>query len=249
MNEEIGNTLEEYGLSNKEIKVFLYLVENSGTTAYQIAKETKIYKSTCYDVLERLISKGFVSKSKDESKMIYSTRDITEILGIVKSKEELLTSLIPKIKALESKEKTFVKHVDSESAFLGIDTKISELAKTKELSFVYMLGNNPEITTKTSTLLIQRLTNELLKAGIKKDIKCHGLWDARFRNNDFIKSFEKLGENKFIEVPSNATTMIFDNHVVFFFIEDIPNTIEIKNKKISGEMKSYFENLWKIAKK
>ena len=249
MKEEISNILKEYGLSDKETNVFLYMVENNGTTAYQIAKGTKIYKSTCYDVLERLIAKGFVSKSTDNNKMIYATRDITEILGIVKGKEVLLTSLIPKIKTLESKEQTFVKHVDSENAFLGIDTKISELAKRNELTFVYMLGNNPEITTKSSTLLIQRLINELSKTNIKKSIKCRGLWDIRFKEKNFMKNFAVLGENRFIDLPSNATTIIFDGHVVFFFIEDRTNTIEIKNKKISKEMKSYFENLWKIAKK
>ncbi len=249
MEEEISIILKEYGLSDKEIKVFLFMVENNSTTAYQIANGTKIYKSTCYDVLERLITKGFVSKSVEKNKMIYSTRDITEILGVVKSKEELLTSLIPKIKTLESKEQTFVKHVDSESAFLGIDSKISELAKKKELTFVYMMGNNPKITTKSSTILIQRLINELSRANIKNVVKCRGLWDPQFRKNDFMRKFSVLGDNRFIDLPSDATTIIFDGYVVFFFIEDRPNTIEIKNRKVSQEMKAYFENIWAMAKK
>jgi len=247
MEEEIYNILKEYGLSDKEIKVFLYLVENNGTTAYQIAKGTKIYKSTCYDVLERLMEKGFASNNRDNNKMIYSVRDITEVLGVVKSKEGLLMSLIPMIKNLESKERTFVKHVDSESAFLGIDTKIAELAKKGELTFVYMIGNNPKITSKSSAILIQRLIDELSKANIKKSVKCQGLWDFRFKNNQFMRNFAVLGENRFIDLPSQATTIIFDGHIVFFFIEDKPNTIEIKNQKISGEMKSYFEKLWKLA--
>ena len=60
MKEDIMNTLKEYGLSPKEVDIFLFLVENNGITAYKIANGTKIFKSTCYDVLERLISKGFV---------------------------------------------------------------------------------------------------------------------------------------------------------------------------------------------
>jgi predicted transcriptional regulator len=248
MKEEIANTLKEYGLSDKEIEVFLYIVENNGITAYQIANGTKVFKSTCYDVLERLIEKGFVSKSQEDKKMIYSARDITEIIGIVKSKEELLLSLITKIKNLESKEKTLVKHIDSENAFLGIDFKIAELAKKQDLTFVYMLSNNPHITTKSSTLLIQRLIKELSNLDIKKKIKCCGLWDVNFKNDSFMKVFSKLGENKFTELPSQATTIIFDGYVVFFYMEDNPNIIEIKNKKISQEMKSYFELLWKQAK-
>ena len=248
MKEDIRNTLKEYGLSQKEIDIFLFLVENNGITAYKIANGTRIFKSTCYDVLERLIEKGFISKSLDGSKMIYHARDIIEIIGVVKSKEELLLSLAPKLKTLESKEETLVKHIDSENAFLGINFKIAELIKKQELTFVYMLGNNPKITTKSSNLLIQRLLKELSNTNIKKNIKCLGLWNPKFKDNPFMEMFSKMGENKFIDLPSETTTIIFDGYVSFFYMEDNSNVVEIKNKKISEEMKSYFEHLWKIAK-
>ena len=112
-----------------------------------------------------------------------------------------------------------------------------------------MLGNNPKITTKSSNLLIQRLLKELSNANIKKKIKCWGLWNPKFKDNPFMEIFSKMGENKFIDLPSEATTIIFDGYVYFFYLEDNSNVVEIKNKKISEEMKSYFEHLWKIAKK
>jgi len=250
MREEISNTLKEYGLSDKEIIIFLYLVQNNRLSAYNIAKATNIFKSTCYDVLERLIEKGFVSKILENNKTLYASRDITEIIGVAKSKEELLVLLIPKINNLESTEETDVKHIDSKDSYIVINTKISELAKKGELTYVYIIGNAPDLSTFSSKIYVEKLVKELAKSKIIKKINCMGIWDKKYKSDPFMKQFNLLGDNKFIDfLPTHATTIIFDDHLEYLFLNPTPNVIEIKNKKISDEMKYYFELLWKIAKK
>ena len=71
MNINVALLLKEYGLEDNEIKVYLYLVGKRELTAYNIAKETKIHRSTCYDILDRLISKGFVTQSGEKNKRFY----------------------------------------------------------------------------------------------------------------------------------------------------------------------------------
>lgn len=250
MREEISNTLKEYGLSDKEIIIFLYLVHNNRLSAYNIAKATNIFKSTCYDVLERLIEKGFVSKVFENNKTLYSSRNITEIIGVAKSKEELLVSLIPKINNFESTEETNIKHIDSKDSYIVIDTKISELAKKGKLSYVYIIGNAPDLSTFSSKIYVEKLIKELAKLKNIKKINCRGIWDKKYKSDPFMKLFNLLGDNRFLDfLPTNATTIIFDDHLEYLFLNPTPNVIEIKNKKISEEMKYYFELLWKIAKK
>ena len=72
MEAELSKLLKEYGLNDKEIKIYIYLVGNNQLTAYRIAKETKIHRSTCYDILEKLIQKSFVSKTEEKTKAFYS---------------------------------------------------------------------------------------------------------------------------------------------------------------------------------
>ena len=250
MREEISNTLKEYGLSDKEVVIFLYLVQNNRLSAYNIAKATNIFKSTCYDVLERLIEKGFISKISENNKTLYISRDITEIIGVAKSKEELLVSLIPKINNFESTEETYVKNINSKDSYIVINTKISELVKKGKLTYVYILGNVPDLSTFSSKIYVERLVKELVKSNIIKKINCKGIWDKKYKNDPFMKQFNLLGDNRFLDfLPTHTTTIIFDDHLEYLFLNPSPNVIEIKNKKISEEMKYIFELLWKTAKK
>ncbi|MFW5746123.1 MAG: TrmB family transcriptional regulator [Nanoarchaeota archaeon] len=245
MRDDIESSLMDCGLSGKEVAVFIHLVENGRTTAYRIAKGTRLCKSTCYDVLDRLVEKGFVAQSAVGGRKLYSARDMREVLGMVKAKEALVASLIPKVDALTAQEDTSLNHVRSKGAFQGVDVKIAELARQGQLSYVYMIGNNPEISTRGSTILTKRLLRQLEKE--RMEVDCRGIWDPQFRTSEFMQQFTSLGANRFLSVPSSVTTFIFNGHVVFFFLDDVPNVVELKNKKISDEMKAYFLMMWDLA--
>ena len=53
--------LKEFGLTETEEKVYLSLLKQGTSLASDIIKKTQLHRTTIYDVLERLISKGFVS--------------------------------------------------------------------------------------------------------------------------------------------------------------------------------------------
>lgn len=58
MNTEI---LKEIGLTENEIIIYLYLLKSDSKTAYEIAKQTGIYRVHVYDKLEQLMNKGLVT--------------------------------------------------------------------------------------------------------------------------------------------------------------------------------------------
>ena len=242
--------LKEYGLNDKEIEVFLCLVRKKELTAYRISKEIKYHRATTYDILDKLILKGFVSKSEKEGKQYYSVNEISNVLGKVKEKEAILLSMIPEINKLVSKEKTIVKHIDTPKAYNEIDTKIYELIKENKLTYVYIIGNSPELTTNTSLILVEKLIKELSNFKSIKKLDIRGIWNSKFKNDKFMKQFNILGKNRFLEnLPSKSTLMIFDNYIAILYFSEYDNVIEIKNKEISEEFKTYFNNLWRIAKK
>ena len=53
--------LQEVGLSQKEIEIYLTLLRAENLTASKIAEKTGIYRPNVYDNLESLIEKGLVS--------------------------------------------------------------------------------------------------------------------------------------------------------------------------------------------
>src|SRR3989344_2830585 len=95
MEDKISMLLQAYGLDDKEIKIYLILVQKKELNAYVLAKKEGIHRSTTYNVLERLISKGFVSKIEKEKTTFYSALDINQTLTKIKDRESILLSLIP----------------------------------------------------------------------------------------------------------------------------------------------------------
>lgn len=248
MDNYITQLLREFGLNEKEISIYLNVVGKNGLTAYEISKNTKIHKSTCYDVLNRLVEKGFVNVISNKSKRCYSINDLSKVLGRVKNKEAILNELIPKIKEIENEESNSIISVEEKNAFSEFNEKLMELAKAKKITFLYMISNSSGLTTFNSRIFHKFLFSEARKKNISKNIKIKTIWDERFRNDLFAKQFREFGKQRFLEnLPNKSTTFIYDNYVAFAFINEKESYIEIKNKKISEEMKTYFEYLWEIS--
>lgn len=243
MGNEIKLLLSEYGLKDKDIEVFLKLVDKNRLTAYQIAKETRIHRSTVYSILDRLLKLNFVYALEKDGTKYYSLNDFSGLLSKQKEKEILLEKIISKIDLKEESgpDVKIFEGIDGQKQF---NYGVFMAMKNRKIRFCYIIGN-----TRSQSLSlgqqIETMVKEFKRNRIKLDYK--GIWNKRLRN-DFLDLFKGLGENRFLEVSSDTTTMIYDNHVAFLITTDKPVTVVIKNKKISDEMKNYFEHMWKVSK-
>jgi len=251
MNSKITSILREFGLFEKEIQIYSVLVENGEQNAYFLSKITGIHRSTTYDVLEKLIEKGFVNKITKDKKTLFFVVNLDETISKFKVKELLLSSLAPELEKIKKKEISnvnIIKTLESQKQFsYNLFNKIIN-GDIKELSIISGGSMNPE-ETKSSDLFIERLLKELDKG--KNKIQYMGIWNESFRKNTLIKLFRNIGENKFLEkLPTQATTIIFEDSLVYMFtLSGEPQVIEIQNKLIAKENKAYFNYLWEIAKK
>lgn len=249
METEITLLLEEYGLDKNEIGVYLYLVGNKELTAYKIAKDTKIHRSTCYDVLERLIVKGFANIIDKENKKYYSANEISRVISQLKDQETILLSIIPKLQSIEKIQETKVRLLEKAEGQKQFNFDLFNQVKNKEISFCYIIGNTYAFNL-SSNLFIERLIKEIKKLQLKKSIKYKGIWDEKFRGDKLISQYNSIGENKYLkDLPSRVGTIITDKFIAFLYTSDKPYVLEVKNKLIAEELKVYFENLWNIANK
>ncbi len=121
------------------------------------------------------------------------------------------------------------------------------LIKNKQINYLYVIGNT-YASTLSSNIFINNLIKEAVKHKLKKYVDYKGIWNTKFKEDKIIKEYNKLGPNKFLNIPSKSGTIIYGDYVAFLFTTDKPYVIEIKNKFIAEEMKSYFNHLWKLAK-
>ena len=112
-----------------------------------------------------------------------------------------------------------------------------------------MIGNT-YASTLSSNIFIERLIKELNGSKFNEKIEYKGIWEEKYRGDKIIVQYNQLGENRFLKIlPSKIGTIICDDFIAFLYTTDKPYVVEVKNKLIAEEMKSYFENLWTSSKK
>ncbi len=248
MNDDVKTLLLEYGLDELEIKLYLYMVGKVQLTAYKISKDTKVHKSTCYDVLERLVKKGFVSKIEKDNKSNYAVNEISEIISAVKSKESILESLIPRLKKMESKAESKVVTLEGIEGQKQYDYNLFSSAKEGKIKYCYIIGNTHSISL-SSNIFLEKLIKEFSKMKLNKKIDIKSIWAEKYRMQEIIGLYKKVGDCKFLDVPSKVGLVITNEHIAYLYTTDKPYVIEIRNTIIAEEMKVYFELMWNIAKK
>lgn len=259
MDSRITSILQEYGLDEKEIKVYTSLVEKGELNAYAIAKITGVHRSTVYAIIDRLLSKGFISSIQKDDKTFYSAVEISKIISKIKEKETLLLSLVSEFEKIKEEGISRVRVFESRESQKQFSFNLFNQINRGSVRELYILDGGPpkSISSKqrdaegsASQMFIEGLLKELKKQKSSNKIDYKGIWSERFRGSNLLKLFSGLGEDRFLkDLPTLATIVIFGEYVAYLFtLNGIPQVIEIQNRMIAEENKAYFSYMWKIAK-
>lgn len=108
---EIQVILKNFGLSEKEIAVYLALIELGPSSVRDIAAKSKVNRGTSYDILKALIALGVVSYYNKESKQYFMAEEPEKLLSAIDQKKEDLDEVrgsiqenLPLIKTLFEKQ-------------------------------------------------------------------------------------------------------------------------------------------------
>lgn len=99
----IVNGLKEYGLSENESKIYLYLIEQTDANAFDISRGTKIARTTVYATLESLKSLSLINEWKKNGVAFFSPESPNRLKYLLKEKEEVLNEIMPGIQDLRGK--------------------------------------------------------------------------------------------------------------------------------------------------
>ena len=108
-DEYISNALRSVGFSDREVGVYVALLELGRGTVTQITRKAGINRTTGYDILDSLLSKGVISISGKEPKQEYIAETPGKIITYLKEKIEKDTErlnhaqkLIPELETLHN---------------------------------------------------------------------------------------------------------------------------------------------------
>lgn len=215
--------LIKVGFSLNEAKVYVTLLQNKALNGYEIAKLSGVSRSLVYDVIERLLNKGFIIKSEGAIKY-YVALDYNKTLEKIDNENHKnLLNAEAKLKLLSKKEN------DNEFIFniRGIDKFID---KAKER----ILLAKREISLSIWKQDFALLEDDLLKA-IKRGVKVYifSFEDIILDKAEIFSYKVKDASNLF---PYRRISLIIDNNDTFIGenIGDKSVSIYTKNQAISS---------------
>ena len=241
--------LQDIGLSEKEAKIYSAALELGAATADQLAKHSKIVRSTTYVQLESLMEKGLMSTYEQGKKTFFAPetpkllkRFLAKQKENIGAKENDLASFLPDLlRQFEGAgERPVVRFFPGKE---GVATVREEMLNCKDKK-TYAIFSPEHLSNIFGSEYLDGYSNRRKGKGIhSKGIYIHKEYFGR-------AGLDELTERKFLpreKFPLTIEISIFDNNTVIFPLEGALFGMMITNKQIADSMKVFFNFLWEQA--
>lgn len=241
--------LQDFGLSEKEARVYLAALELGKTTADELAKQAKVNRSTTYVQIESLKQKGLMS-SYDEGKKTYFVPESPEYLkrlfekqsGELESKQKELEKLLPNLSKMfeTAGERPRVRFFEGKEGLVTMREEVLK-SRAKEISVVYSFDALKKVFS-------QEELDSFIKKRADRDIRTRALYTSREEKLEP----RPLTENRLISEkisPIDADIVIYGDTVAVMALKNKLMGVIIENEDIAQSMRSVFNLAWEAAEK
>lgn len=241
--QEILSILEEFGLSDKEAKVYLALLELGQSNVTRLADRAGINRVTTYHLLESLLNKGIAKSIKKDKIQNFVAVEPKSLISLLKEKEGKLKSILPELEAkigLVGK-KPYVELYEGKK---GITSMLDILIdNSKEEVLAYGNFNIVEMSIEYQSLHWRktRLSKNIKMKAIMDKLEAEFLQDPKWKKLTEFKILRNLGK-------ISTWTFVSGNMVGILTAKKELTGVLIENEEIADTQKLIFETLWKFAK-
>jgi len=238
--------LQELGLTQNEIKIYVALLKLGSVPSGRITYETGLHRSRVYEGLNRLAEKGLVSYIKNGSTMYFQASSSEKLIDVLdEQKEELeekkkeIEKIIPELnKFRETKPIAESYILQGIEGFKAMRRDVLKYAKN-ELLMLGAIG----LEYKVMPLFYNKWDKERTYKKIKmRLLRKHS---ARSERDFELCKIKILPEH----IDNPAVINIYGDRVVnVIWKENYPICFVMVNKDIANAYRKYFELLWDISK-
>ncbi|MBW2991455.1 helix-turn-helix domain-containing protein [Candidatus Woesearchaeota archaeon] len=236
----IKSVLEQIGLSQGEINVYLALLKLGSVNVNKIKLETKLHRTTIYDFLDKLINKGLVSYVIKNNVNYYQAAEPEKLLHYTKEMQTRVKSIMPKLKHLRTQPKEEV-IVEVYKGVEGFKSVLNDMLRSKA-NLVWLGVDEAKFNKTFSKIIIKQHVRRQKELGIHERLitsdKTECIYDTK------TATYRYIPEKYFEPTP----TAVYADRVMNLIWEPL-TAILMRNKDLANSYKKHFEQLWKIAKK
>jgi hypothetical protein len=251
--------LIDFGLSDKEAKVYLALLELEVATANEVAKKSEINRSSTYVVLDSLKKQGLVNMSLDKivKRYVATPPDILLYLAEKRAEKQegirnMIRCSLPDLRALHKD----TKHKPKIMVYEGKDSMNT---------FYHKELLEPKLDDQMRSYEDLTVIEECLPGFIEKDlverwkkgIKLYAINPATRKNLVVASKFRDkqnkdinvlIPENKYKSPNKLIDFVVYGDEVSFSSLQE-SFAIVIKHQEIADTLKKIFDLAWQEAKR
>lgn len=238
MNEE----LRSYGLSEKEINIYLTCLKLGDSTTNRLSELSSIRRSTVYEVLESLKKKGLITSFRKEKKSYFTAIRPAGLLNLLKEKERQIQAILPELNQISSSIKEKPK-VEMFEGSIGIKNALQEMLNYKEI-FVYgasVVGDQ----------VLGSYTANFAKKRVEKKVRMKAILEKNVPKHMIEKDVAAITEIRILPFLKNHNNVYFlyGNKMAVVTLDQELTALRITNNVLVESQKKLFSFMWNNAKK
>jgi len=242
-NEKLFNSLKEFGLEEKEVKVYLASLSLGATTILKISKVSGVKRTTVYELIVALEKKGLMKKEIHGFKTLYSAEHPEKLENSLETKRTLLSRLMPELEGLYHLKGTesSIKFYSGLSAIKNIYDDLLKDLKPHE--FYYAISNIKEWQELDEDFFLKKHVETRSKMDIETKLLFTDSETAQKRKEtarNFEETIKILPKNSNFHIDLVVTPY----KLVMFQLHEPLVAIVIENKSIIELHKEMFELIW-----
>jgi len=244
--EKIKNILKEYGLSEKEAKVYLATLMLGTSKVNEIASKSNILRETTYAILKQLKEKGLVGYLIKSGIKYFNATDPEKLIEILDEKRSRIKGILRELKemmgvGIEKSKVEFYEGIE------GLKTASENMIKkeNKTVRGYLVVDFLKHIPFYHPGFRLRRKEKRVFLRAICEK----GTFSEEFKKLDKKESRETRFLNKLMK-GLNSGFYIYEDKCLFIKANDKEQFgIIIQDKEFAELQRRIYENLWKIAKK
>ncbi len=242
--QEIRETLERFGLRQKEQAVYLELLSLGQTTVTPLAAAAQIPVTTAQSILQRLAKTGLIAVSARKSRHLYEAHDPIALRRLLERQIQDLQSAIPLLQGLRREDLSPAKvRIYSRERVTDIfhralqckQKQIHEIVAAKDLQAV--LGERFHFSRRR------------IKAGVR--LKSLRVESQEIKHYSQATHRRELRDAKFLPrtLTFRASIFFWDDSVAFFTDKHEGIALLIQSPLLREMMQQVFDLLWDLSRK
>lgn len=249
----INKFLQDIGLNEKEVNIYLELLRVDNSSVLDLAKKTNILRTSIYPIIESLKEKGLVSEIEVGKKINFQAEPPERIAAFIQSQKlkaeeqaQLANEFIPQLKSLsrQTGEKPIVKVYEGREGIFKANEESFGYGKNDVNEISYFIYPYDLIENLFSGQEIKKSSQQRINRHIKSRAIYTYSKGERPKSEDSVRI--KIDGKKY---PIKCDISIFKDMVRIHTLGKSLSSLVIKSQDIADTLKSLFEAVFDSQKK